>query len=81
MTIQFLQNKVDSGFNYKGPLRHAVWVLSNLCRDKPPENLEYTYKAFPIFCMVVDKLFHDASVFVDASYAMKQLALIYLSFK
>lgn len=79
LTIQFLEKKIEYGFNLKEPLRHAVWVLSNLCREKPPENLNFTYKAFPVFCKIVDKLFHDVSVFIDASYAMKRLALIYLS--
>lgn len=78
MTINFLKNNSDSGFNFKNPLRHAVWLLSNLCRENPPETMEFTYQAFPIFCMVIDKLFHDISVFIDASYGMKQLALIYI---
>lgn len=79
LTIQFLEKNIEYGFNFKEPLRNAVWVLSNLCRDKPPENSNFTYQAFPVFCRIIDKLFHDVSVFIDASYAMKQLALIYLS--
>ena len=79
ITIKFLESKFNSAFNYKFILRHAVWLLSNLCQEKPPEFFQCTYKAFPIFCMAIDKLFNDSSVFEDASYAMKQLVLIHLS--
>ena len=80
LTITFLENRCKTPYNYASALRHAVWLLSNLCRDKPPENFQFTYKAFPTFALVVDKLFNDLSVFMDSSYAMAQLALIYLSF-
>lgn len=79
LTVKFLEQRSDTQYHYKASLRHAVWVLSNLCRDKPPENFQVTFKAFPVFCMVIDKIINEVDIFRDSSFAMKQLALIYLS--
>ena len=79
MAINFLEKRSDTQYHFKAALRHAVWLLSNLCRDKPPENYQITYKAFPVFSMIIDKIYNDISVFMDSAYAMKQMVLIYLS--
>lgn len=64
---------------FLGVLQHGVWLLSNICRDRPNSENMVTYKAIPLLCSLSEILKEDSYILTDISWALLQLALIYIS--
>jgi len=64
-----------------GVLQHGVWLLANLCRDKPTNNDLITYPAVPILCKLTERFQGDSYLLTDISWALLQLGMIYISIR
>ena len=69
---------MDKNNEFLGVLQHGVWLLSNICRDKPLNNMICTYKAIPVLCQLAEKLKGDSYLLTDISWAFLQLGMIYI---
>ena len=59
-------------------LNNATWALANLCRDKPPEGFEYTFKAIPLFSRVIQST-KTLDIHIDSIWSLTSLAGYYIS--
>lgn len=79
LLVETLLKYMEKPNEFRGVLQHGVWFLSNICRDKPISDNMKTYKAIPLFCQFAEIFYDDTYILTDISWALLQLALIYIS--